>query len=277
MSKITCENIHSRTELYKLIDNFILKMQDSSNLLNSNEKYTITNLSNSIIINFETPKSGLLFLEFINKERVPKGNMFFDMKVRFSLLESCPYIKTMKFNKKQILQTESFNVNKNVNKEKSFSKMKLNHIDTDRKRNYENSSNPNKNTKSISKNQSSSINKENINRLTYNIKEENEFFTKKDLIKKKYLKESSPLKLSSPYLDTHDMDKIDFLKSKAKWINKKGFNNIPFNTKHYKDYIPNYVNISKGLSSNDVKFRSLEKSRWIIKKGFDIYKSPSKK
>jgi len=84
-----------------------------------------------------------------------------------------------------------------------------------------------------------------------------------------YLKKSSPLRISQPYMDHYTFNRVfnPVYKEKQKWITKKGFDNKI--GAFHPNYIENYVVQSQGTKAQDVKFRDVKKEKWLYKEGFN--------
>lgn len=91
-----------------------------------------------------------------------------------------------------------------------------------------------------------------------------DFYKQKELLKP-YLKKSSPLYISSPYIDKYNWDKILSVRSPTKSPDKKEFRLYNKKKESRREFI---ITTPK----KDQELRLNVKDKWITKKGFDVIK-----
>lgn len=73
---------------------------------------------------------------------------------------------------------------------------------------------------------------------------------------------------SSPYFSRDDRRYIDYMVNKQRWLTKKGFQSSVGNYSMINRDIKNYVQETPSESPLVHKFREVEKSKWMSRKGF---------
>ena len=249
MAKVTCQNVPSKREIYDLFNSF-----ERNSKISLLDKVVVKDISKSVIFEFKDSSHALKYLEYLNAMKLKKNNIFYDMKVIYSILGHKLYLSNSSYKTKSPNKMLS-PVNKKL-PEKKFQ--------TERKVESQ--------SKSIIRPKSERKNSKKES-LT---KKELEFLKNKSIIKDMYLKNSTPLNISSPYLSSDEVQRIFFKKSKKAWIYKKGFNNIAINHHPENNYIRNYVNLSPGIRTLEFKHRTEDKKKWMDNNGFDLFKDRKK-
>lgn len=92
---------------------------------------------------------------------------------------------------------------------------------------------------------------------------------------KKYLKKSTPLNISAPYMDQFTFQKIFYRNNEDNNINNYNNSNIRDSFKYFPSKKDNYIfdSIFKTPSSKVFKYREENKNKWIEHKNFDLYKN----
>lgn len=83
MSKITCEHIPSRADVYDLLNNFLKESNQVG------VKYTTRDTENLVSISFPSTELGINFLKYINYKKM-QNNLFFKMKVKLDMQSISP-------------------------------------------------------------------------------------------------------------------------------------------------------------------------------------------
>lgn len=75
-----------------------------------------------------------------------------------------------------------------------------------------------------------------------------------------------------PYIDRYDLEKAEWRKNKAQWINKKGFMQYISKETISKNahMIENYLNLEPAQPNNNINFRPIHKSKWVGKTNFFV-------
>lgn len=100
----------------------------------------------------------------------------------------------------------------------------------------------------------------------YNTPTEDEYLKSREVLKS-FIRKSTPLLISFPYMDQITLEKIYNEREKRKRISKKDFVTFIKNHDYEKQFIPNYVTTSQSKPEN-AKFRLTRKSKWLNKLGF---------
>ena len=71
------------------------------------------------------------------------------------------------------------------------------------------------------------------------------------------------IRCSSPYLTDEEKHKKEFLESKKQWTNKQQDFNRVFSKYDGTNFIPNYVNLTSSPPISDMKYRTLDRNKWV--------------
>ena len=131
------------------------------------------------------------------------------------------------------------------------------------KRNYENKLNYvlNNKKKHIINNIIKIYKHNKINKIKFN-ENENEKIINDYYSKQKFIRNGSP------YLNDDEKRKIEEIKNKSKFLNNKGFFTSVGKYSMPIKYISNYVQLSPSENPSIHQFRTIDKLKWITKKGF---------
>ena len=276
MSTVICLNTPPIREMHSLIELF--RKQSMSN----KDKVEVLEKLNFCKFIFENAEIGLIFLKFINEIK-EKNKVYYKIKASykpFKDFENKSPSKKNKPNKKDnsentlITETKLTKLkNEMFNKHKRLTNI-INKYEIKKNQTHSNSK-----SRPVSPKKTDNHHfqhSEHVKSILLQKKGSgvilDDFELRKNIISQ-YLKNTSPISISAPYLNEKEIKKINEKGNRSLWVADKDFVRNAFNHQKEKDFISNYVTCEKSPPANKHQFRSINKDKWIDKRDFRIKKA----